>query len=108
MFVKSQKCDPCGVRTPPVRAEIAAAVKFFLINPIEPAVENFLVAVASQGAFAPLHAQVFNVEISATDETHHATVGTEAFPNFFFGTTGQANRAVAAEFVIEEIVSEGN
>src|SRR6185503_405846 len=59
-------------------------------------------------ALTTLHAQVFNVEISTANKAHHAAVGTESFANLFIRIACQANRAVAAKFVIEEVVSEIN
>ena len=50
------------IRTPPVRAEVSAAIKLFLVNPIQTAIENLRAAVARQRAFATLHAEIFDVQ----------------------------------------------
>src|SRR5213079_1405160 len=84
------------------------AVEFFLVNPVQPPVQNLVVAVTGQGSLAALHAQVFDVKIAATNKAHHAAVGTETLTHFFLGAAGQADSAVAAELVVEKIVGKSN
>src|SRR2546429_9094608 len=63
-------------------------------------------AVARQRALPPLRAQIFDIEIVPADETDHAAIWAERFANFFVRIAGQTNRALAAKFVVEEIVRE--
>ena len=91
------------IGTPPVAFEIAAPVKLFLIDPVEPPVENLARAVIGQGAFA-LRRYVYDIDVVAAREADHATVGAELFANLFIGITGQSHGFVAVEFIIEEIV----
>src|SRR5947207_15168868 len=99
MFVEPQKGNLRRVRTPPIRAKISAPVNLFLVNPIQSPIQNLVTAIARQRAFATLHAQIFDVEISSANEANHSSIGTETGADFFFRIASETNCSVAAELV---------
>src|SRR5262249_33516683 len=103
-LVKTQVRNAGRIRTPPVRAEVASAIKFFLIYPIKAPIENLRAAITRERTFATLHTEIFDVEIVLTYEADHLAVGTKSLANLFFRIAGETNRAVATKLVIEKIV----
>src|SRR6185369_2586360 len=102
--VDTQKCDARRVRTPPVRAEVSASIKLFLVDPIQTAVEKLRTTVTRECALAPLHAEIFDVQVVLAHEADHASIRAEALANFFLRIARETNRTIAAKLVIEEIV----
>ena len=48
MFVELQERDARRVGTPPVRAKVAAAIEFFLVDPIQAAIQQLGIPITSQ------------------------------------------------------------
>src|SRR5258708_15836048 len=104
-LVELQVGDGRRVGTPPVRAEVAAAVHLFLINPVEDAVLDVLVAVGGELPLA-LGGDVDDVDVVAANERDGASVGAERHFLFRAGRGGEARHGVAVEGVDVNVVGD--
>src|SRR5918996_3635429 len=108
ILVESKKREGGRIRTPPVSTKVSTAIKFFLVDPIQTAVENLRAAIARQSTLATLHAEILDIQVVLTHEADHSSVRTEFFAEFLFGIACQPDSAVAAKLVVKEIVGPVN
>ncbi len=92
--VDLQEGDLRRVGTPPVSAEVTAAVDLFLIDPIELSIENLVGAARGELLFLALLLEIHDEQVVASNEGHLPSVGAER--EFFLGVRieCQTKRAV--------------
>ena len=81
-FIQFQECNEATRWTPPKALEVAAAVEFFLVNPIEFAVEQGLASIVGQSTFRTLFGERIHVEIVASN-IGNSGLGWVDFSEFF-------------------------
>ena len=101
--VELEISDMRRIRTPPVASKVAPAVDLLLVDPVELAVSNDLVAIGRQCVLSTV-VHVDDVEISVSNERHHQTVRAEG--DFFFALGGarEPRHPGNSESIVVEVV----
>ena len=104
--VELQVRDAGRVGTPPVAAEVAAAVDLFLVHPVQLAVADPVAAVGRQRELAAV-LDVHDNQVAAAHERDEPTVGAERYLALGVRRRRKAPGSLRADVVVVEAVGEG-